>query len=81
LICVADVVVCVILNDFLILLPVIVRLTIHEAVGRPIDVLLLGKLKLGLLLLAGHAWYGAQHNSLDSVTTAIIQWFVLASAK
>lgn len=68
----ADVVVCVILYNFLILFPIIVGLTIHEAIGRPIDVLLLGKLKLGLLLLAGHAWYGAQHYSLDCVTTAII---------
>ena len=63
-ICVADVVVRVILYDFPILFPIIVRLTIHEAVGWPIDVLLLGKLELGLLLLAGHARYGAHHNCL-----------------
>jgi len=41
----------VILYDFLILLPVIVRMAVHEAIGRSIDVLLLGELELCLLLL------------------------------
>jgi len=41
----------VILYGFLILLPVIIRMAVHEAIGRSIDVLLLGELELCLLLL------------------------------
>lgn len=73
----AEVVVRVVLNDFLVLLPVIVGLTVHEAVRWSIDVLFLRELKLCLLLLAGHARYRAQNYGLDSVTTAIIKWLEL----
>ena len=70
----------VILNNLLILLPVVVSVAVHEAIRWPVDILLLRQLELRFLLLAGHARDRTQDDSLHAAANALISWLHLLSS-
>ena len=69
---------CVVLNNLLVFLPVVVGVAVHERVRRPADVFFLGQLELGLFLWAGlQSLQRAQNNCFYGVTTSVIELFEL----
>ena len=69
---------CVVLNNLLVFLPVVVGVAVHERVRRPADVFFLSQLELGLFLWASlQSLQRAQNNCFYGVTTSIIELFEL----